>query len=330
MPGGGADHSQWAGAGGARDRGSAHDSRGRADKEAPFDTANVRQALLSDEVQLRNLQESYSLALDRFKVRLGIPVRAAVTIEPVTLELPEPDISLTRATELALTNRLDFQTVRDQVDDARRGVDNARNQTLPDLNLTGGLTLRTNPDEAIGGLPFDPDDSDLSASITFGLPLDREIERLTLRSAQIRLQQQVRDYEEFIDLMVLDVRQTVRAIDLARYALKLQEQALADNLRRQELLRLREDDVDIQDRIQAQDDLLDSRNDLDAALRSLRVAILEYLLASGQLRVDRDGTFIPLQGMVVQYAQKEDTTPTPSRGWRMMLPDFPVWTRKMC
>jgi hypothetical protein len=47
------------------------------------------------------------------------------------------------------------------------------------------------------------------------------------------------------------------------------------------------------DFIEAQNDLLDALNLRDNALRNLRVSILTYLLATGQIRVDPEGQWRP-------------------------------------
>ena len=108
---------------------------------------------------------------------------------------------------------------RDRLDDTQRTVDNAFNALLPDLNLSGSLTLPTDDD-----LDFEPGDTSFLASVTFGLPLDREIERLNVRQAQIDRERSIRDYEEFRDSVAVDARSAVRDIDRAKFSVRLQEE----------------------------------------------------------------------------------------------------------
>jgi hypothetical protein len=62
-------------------------------------------------------------------------------------------------------------------------------------------------------------------------------------------------------------------------------------------LQLQIDTVEPQTIIDAENDLLEAENARDAARTSLRNSVLNYLLASDQLRVGRDGTFTRLPGM---------------------------------
>ncbi len=270
-----------------------------AGREPPFQARNVAQNVLSSQNDLANSHEAYILALDRFKVRLGLPVDQPVELEESTLDLADPDITTGEAAEIALRLRLDLQNSADRVDDARRGVANARNQLLPDLNAALTAAFNTNPDDSRAGLSFDLDQTDYLASVTFGLPLDREIERLNLRAAIIGLQQQARRLDQSRDEVVLEARRAVREVDRSRFSLTLQEQAVQINELRLEEIRIKSDEIDAQTRLDAENELLTSRNDRDRAVRDLRIAILEYLRTTGQLRVARDGQFQPLRGMRV-------------------------------
>lgn len=271
-----------------------------AGRESPFRARNVEQNVLTSRNSLIAARENYILSLDRFKVRLGLPVEQQIRIEPVGLELPDPDIGVAVAAETALKYRLDYQNRRDQTDDARRRLENARNDLLPDLNLTAGTALNTDKDRRRGKFDFDLKDTDYNAGILLSLPLDRQIERLNVRSAMIALQRQARETEEFRDTIILNARRAVREIDRARNALVLLQKAVEINELRNEELELKADETDPQEKLDAENELLQSRNDYEDAVRDLRTAILEYLLQTGQLRVGPLGEFRALQGMVVK------------------------------
>lgn len=277
-----------------------NEARVEAGRLAEFEANISRNNLLSAQADLAAQREQYLLALDRFKVRLGMPVDTPVVLEPVEFEIPEPTVGLDEASSLALDYRLDLQTRRDQLDDARRGVRNARNGVLPDLNLGASATLPTDPDEKRGGVSLSPDDLIYTGSVTFGLPLDRENERLALRSALISLGAREREYQRLRDQAVIDSRQSVRNVDLARFRLELASRRVEINQRRREELELKADTVDTQTRVNADNDLRAAEDARDQARTSLRNAILNYLLQTGQLRAARDGTFQRLPGMDAQ------------------------------
>lgn len=271
------------------------EARVAAGRDPASEARSFEQDVLSAKSNLVAQRERYQLALDRFKTRLGIPVENAVALAPFELELPEPEATPGEAAQTALTYRLDLQNQRDQIGDARRAIANARNQILPDLNFVGSVTTSTLGDQNIGGFNLAFDNSAYSAGVTFGLPLDREIERLNLRSAIIALQQQIRTYDQFRDNVILTARQQRRVIDQQRFALQLAERRVEINKLRIEELTIKE--VGGLELRNAQDQLLEAENARDLAQRDLRNAILDYLRVTGTLRVKPNGEYQPLPGM---------------------------------
>lgn len=262
-----------------------------------FQTGIATSRVLAGEARLRGQREVYTLQLDRFKVRLGYPPEKPIDLGEIDLTVPEPDISLDEATAIALSLRLDLQNQRDRVGDAWRAVDNRKNDLLPDLDLTGSVGLPTDSDERVGSLSHDPDELTYSAGLLLSLPLDREAERLNLRSASVRLAQSRREYDRSRDNVIVNVRSALRNIDVARFQLDLAEQQVKINERRVEGQTLKKDQLDPQVLVDTANELLDAQNNRDQARTDLRKAILNYLLESDQLRVARDGSFEPLPGM---------------------------------
>jgi outer membrane protein TolC len=272
-------------------------ARVEAGRRPPFQRSITQNQVLGAQSQLASLNESYRLALDRFKIRLGLKPQDSVVLGEIRFELPEPQIELEKASELALDYRLDLQTQRDRLDDAQRGVANAKDQLLPSLDFSASASLPTDPDKRVGGIAVRPDEVNYSAGLTLGLPLDREIERLGLKRSLISLEARKRDYAKARDDIVVAVWSALRRIDLARNQLSLAEQQVKINERRLEEQQLKADEVEPQRIVDSQNDLLRAQNDRDQARTDLRVAVLNYLLESDQLRVAPDGTFQSLPGM---------------------------------
>ncbi len=268
-----------------------------AGRRAAFDLNNVRQNVLRSQDDLTRARENYIFALDRFKIRLGIAVEENISLAPPELDLAGPDVTPDQAASIATTYRLDFQNRIDQLQDSRRSVANARNALLPGLDLSGSVSFNTDSAADVGDINFQTDETEFNLSALFSLPLDREIERLNLRSAIIGYQQSKRNLEQFRDGVILEARQAVREVDRAFFSLDLQEEAIRVNELRVEEQEIKADEVDPQFRLDAEDELLSSRNARDSAIRDIRVAILRYLETTGQLRVTPDGVFQPLPGM---------------------------------
>ncbi|MEO1007307.1 MAG: TolC family protein [Planctomycetota bacterium] len=272
-------------------------ARQEAGEIALFELNITRSSVLAANNSLQGTLESFILSLDSFKILLGLDPRTPVVLAPLELELNDPVATPTEAAAAALLYRLDLQTERDEVLDARRAVYNARNEVLPDFDFFGQASLPTDPDVREGGLAFDPDDFGYSAGFRFSLPLDRRIERLAVRSSQIALEREIRDFEEFRDSIVVASRSALRSIEVARFQLILAERQVEINELRFEEQLIKEDEVTPQELVDTQAELLDARNARTAAEADLRNAILAYLLTTGQLRVGRDGNLLPLPGM---------------------------------
>ncbi|MCH9057652.1 MAG: TolC family protein [Planctomycetes bacterium] len=280
-----------------------------AGKIALFDVNNTRNDLLAAISALDDLVDRYATQLDRFKIRLGLDVDAPIRITNTAIDLTEPEITLDAAARRGFEFRLDLQNTRDRVIDSGRQVAIARNTILPEFNLIGSVTVPTDPDVREGGLVFDPDDLSFSAGVTFGLPLDREIERLQLRRAIIGAERARRDLDRTEDDVYVAVRAAVRAIERARSDLLLAEQRVRITLRRLEQQRILEDRVTTQELLDTAQALLRARNARDRAETRVRTSILDYLLVTGQMRVDRDGLLEPLPGLDIKPIKIFSDTP---------------------
>ncbi len=271
-------------------------ARFEAGKVSASRARRLESDVLAARSALIDRREAYLVALDRFKIRLGMPVETPVIIDPTSLELPEPEIAPAQSALLALRYRLDLQNSRDRINDARRDVANSYNQLLPDLDFDGSVNFDTDPTDRVGGLlSFDLDDARYALGLTLSLPLDREIEHLNVRSAIIGLQRQIRNYDQFRDNVILDARAQRREIDQRRLTLILAEERVESTRLELEELIIKEEEANLIS--DSQDDLIQAEDARDSAMRDLRNAILDYLLATGQLRVRHDGSLQPLPGM---------------------------------
>lgn len=270
----------------------------KSGRKPQFELSETRARVLSSQNSLADQRDRYTVQLERFRIRLGLPPANPYLIDTVaSFNLPVPALDVAESVRRGLLYRLDLQTTRDQLDDSRRGVANARNDLLPDLNLNASASIPTDSGLRRSGLQLDGTNVDYSASITFGLPLDRETERIGLRQATIDLERARRDLRESEDNVELSVRSAMRDIQLALFSLQIQNESIRIIQRRLEGLKLRRADVTTRTIIDAQDELSAALDARDAAIRDLRVAIMRYLLETGQFRVDADGQFIAPPGM---------------------------------
>lgn len=289
-----------------------------AGRVAQFEVNTAASDVLNAEAGLANAEESLLLSLDRFRVRLGLPDTQRIRVEASELLVPEPDVSLDEAVTMALEYRLDYQNRRDRLDDTRRGVRIAMNNLLPDLNLTGSVSLPTDADEREGGAVYEFDDVRYAAGMRMDWPIDRETERLQLRQSIIGLEQARRQLDQFRDNLVIDVRARVREIERARFNLLLAQDGVNINLLRKEEQDINADQLDAQRQVDTANAIRSAEQSRDQAKADLRNAVLDYLLATGAMRVKRDGSFDPPPGL--QSAPRPSAEPTPGAA---PVPPFP-------
>ncbi len=264
-----------------------------AGRQPPFEAALAAQDKLFAIDRLNSQLEQFRLAVDRFKVRIGMPSEMPLIIDPTELDLPLPPLDMDESVRVALDYRLDLQNTRDQVDDSQRQVNNAMNDLEADLDLFASVTIPTDRDLDHAGLQFDAGDTEFTTGITYGLPLDRQNERYQLRETQIALERAIRSYEEFRDTIAVQVRTALRQIDRSTFSLQLQDQNIEIAKLRRASIEAAPDRASARDRSDAVEQYLRALDDRDAAQRDVQVAILAYLLETGQFRVDPDGQLLP-------------------------------------
>ena len=242
-------------------------------------------------------QEAFRLALDQFKVRIGMDTEKPILIMPTELQLPVPDVSQNQGVRYALEYRLDLQTTRDRLEDRERQIDIAENGLLPDLDLRGSVSIG---DSSGSNNPFfDVQDTGFSAGVFFKAPLDKLDESVALRQAQVAFAQAERAYQQSLDTAALQVRQRIRQIDQAQFELVLAERGVEIAKNRLASIDAAPERANARDRTDAVESLRDSEDLRDGAKRDLQVSILRYLRESGMLRVTPDGRLQPLPNMPV-------------------------------
>lgn len=245
------------------------------------------QQQLQVENSLIDALQQYENDLDDFKVVLGMPIEDELAIVPVEMNVAAPDLDRMNATELALAYRLDLQTSRDQIEDAQRGVQVAKNGLLPDLNFTAGSDIGNRADARLRNV--DSRTLTYNAGLTLDLPVDRLAERNTYRRSLITLERANRDFTLVQDQILADVRSDIRGIRSAQVSLEIQRRAVELAQRRLEYsteLLVQGRSKDSRDVTDAQSSLLSAQDAFDRAKADLQILILQFLQHTGTLRVD--------------------------------------------
>jgi len=276
--------------------------------------------------------QSYANSLDEFKITLGLPPDARIVLDErelgrlqsivadlmmesegierykkvppadAPIELDEPgkgkagpaELEESRATRLALENRLDLRIAEGGVYDAQRSVVIAADALRPELTLFG--SAQHGGHRSIGSADQPDSNIDLeegvySALLTLDLGLERTSERNAYRESFVAMEQAVRTLQAQEDQVKLEVRNALRDLLEYREGIQIQAQAvqLAQKRVRSTNLLLQAGRAQIRDLLEAQEDLLSAQNSLNDAIVNYRIAELVLQRDLGMLEIDEKG-----------------------------------------
>lgn len=259
---------------------------GRANE---LDVLRARRSELVAKNALLEAEEGLELALDGFRIFLGLPSDQPVDVEADAPPFTPVAYDLASALEAARANRLDLLNRREQLEDVERGLMLTRNSLLPDLNLSVGTSYAT--DERADLFGSDLGRTDTSVALTLSVPLDRVRERNSYRTAQLGLARARRDLEEFEDQLRVSIQGSFRELDRREQSLEIQRQIIVDqtkNLRIAEL-RFERGEIPNRDVVEANQALLEAQNALIDEQVAYEIARLQLLRDLGILFIDETG-----------------------------------------
>ena len=255
----------------------------------------LRQATLSSESRWINSIRNYQTRLDNLKLSLGLPVEKQIMLDDKELQkLRIESLPLTRdeAVGIALVTRPEIANVNDQVVDAERRIDVAKNGLLPGVDVGLDYNTVSNQADTTPGINFDR--RRWSTSLDVDLPLDRKSERNTYRVAFITLERAKRNAEAQEDQVRLQIYDDWRALDQAQLNFEIAEKGVELAIRRLEEQNLLQDlgRGEARDLIDAQNDLLSARNQRTSTVVDHTLARLRLWRDMGILYIKEDGSWV--------------------------------------
>jgi outer membrane protein TolC len=244
------------------------------------------------ESALAQAREQLKLALDAFKLDLGLPPANPIVLDPAVVEYRKSELTVERAVALALENNPDWKNAPLRMEDARRALELASNDRLPQLDLNASHTWATEAEPSV--IPHDLADRSWSVGATLSVPLDRYVVNRLYQQSVIAYRQAQRDYLRQRDRLESEVQTRFVQLRQAELAMEFAERAIVDA---EKEVRLAEFDYQRgratnRDVLDAQDRLLQAQNALQAALVSGRIQQLRLLQFTGVLKVDEAGDWL--------------------------------------
>jgi outer membrane protein TolC len=265
---------------------------------AGTDLGRQEQQELSAEGTWINAIRSYRQALDNFKIQLGLKVDAHFVLddrELVALQIHHPDISVDDSTRLALAARLDFMSIKDRLEDAERKVLLAQDGLRADVSLSADASISSGQKERFSM----PDDRrySWSAGLDVDPGLDRTAARNSYRAALIARNKTARTLEEQEDQIKLEVRESWRTLDQAKRSFEISEIGvrLAERRVEEQGLLAEWGRSKAQDQVDAQNALIDSKNQRTKALVTHTIARLQFWNNMGILYIKDNGQWEDLK-----------------------------------
>ena len=263
-------------------------------RASEIDKFRAARDYLNAENDLIDAQQLFDTRLDRFKILLGLDTEIAVNIAD---EIPEPepfDIPLERIIDVALVNRLELMTRRDQVLDAERRLRIREQELLPQLDVEAVHRRASENERRYSDLSYDRDSYSLGLSLE--LPLDRVRERGNVRRARINLDRARRDLALNEDTILAEARDSLRNLRSAEYSFDIQVKIAASEEKNVKIARLRFEQGRITNL-----DLTDALTALaDAQIRVIRErarvasARLQLLRDAGVMFMKEDGSWVDI------------------------------------
>ncbi len=260
-------------------------------RKSELEFLRAKRSELTSKNDLIEAEENLRLALDRFRIFLGLPDTDHVDVQPEEPPFVAIDYDVNSAIKCALANRLDFLNARERLEDAARNLRISKNGLLPDLTLTAGYNLAADADPSFVHQGLDHDS--YSAGLNLSLPVDRTLDRNAWQGARIRYQQNLRAFELFKDELVVNVQSTFRQLERHRQSVEIQRELIGDqehNLRIAQIL-FEKGDNSNRDVVDAQQSLLDAKNSLIREQVSYEIARLGLLRDLGVLFIDEHGVW---------------------------------------
>lgn len=256
-----------------------------------IDVLRSQQEELTALNRLTSTEESYRIQVGRFLILLGLPSTLDATLADDIPDMKIVSLDESKAMGLALTNRMDLMNERDRVEDARRRVQVARNQFLPEVNVFGSTDWSSSEATSFSDQEYV---NDWRAGVTAEIPFDQRDERDALRSAELALDAAERRLAEQTDSTALEVRESFSRLRSLTVSVEIETKniEIAEKRAKNALLQFRNGTLSNRDVVEAANGLLDARNAYINALTEYEVQRLNLLRQVGLLDVARDGAII--------------------------------------
>ena len=185
----------------------------------------------------------------------------------------------------ALEHRLELQTAQEQIDEAERQLNIARQNLLPPLDVSVRYTLRGEGDGFRDSVKMEDEFWGVGVSSSFALNLAEE--RAAYQQAQLSLNAAIRARQATQDEILAEVMQTTIAVEQAQASVELQAQSVTQANKQLELaeLRYKKGLSDNLDALDAEENVMQANTGAYSAIVQHLIALLRLKQVTGTLEI---------------------------------------------
>jgi len=273
--------------------------RKRADSRAEFlDSPFQAQLARTTELDTKNRYiggvANYLQSLDRFKLKLGIPLSVNVYLEDADLDilretgLPDTAIDEKEAIKVAVASYLPLLNEIDRYEDRKRNVRIKANEFLPGLDFKSDASL--NWDDEENYVDFDVDDVIANSRLELDLPINRWRQRNEYRDLIIRFEAGIRTLARNLDERRNVVANGIRNLERNRndYLISVEAEKNTKARLDEQDIRSLAGTVNPQTYIDAQNDYIRAQNAVTDALVAVLSSKLDLQVNLGVLDASQE------------------------------------------
>jgi outer membrane protein len=232
---------------------------------------------------LTTLKEEYANALDKVKEVLAIPQRGDISVS-ASVDLRPVGISLEKAQQIALENRIELEQSQLSIREAERKQALAKNNLLPQLDLN--VRYNRFAEQTVSGLPEDS----WIVSLSSNTDLFRTVESNEYERSKIGSRQAAIDCQEQKERIAKDVRTQLNSLDKQERSIEISREQILQTTGKMKL-----SESKFRHGMGNNFDLLESQTQLQRAKTNLLFDTINYIVGTYRLRsvlgtlVARDG-----------------------------------------
>ena len=191
------------------------------------------------------------------------------------------------------------------MDDAERDLRVARNGLLPELNVFGRMRYVSDPEEDFPGGDFQ---DELTAGVSLEIPFDKRRQRDGVRRAEIQLAAAERAFDGQVANVHIGIIDNINSLHNFKRSVAIEQtnNEIAEKRVRNAVLRFQSGELSNRDVVEAENELLDTRNRLVEALLDHEIERLRLLRNMGLLEIDETGAMRELppstEGAIALFA----------------------------